>query len=103
MLPSAITHNSEDIEYYIERSGGLTHLADNEHIYVIHANGEARKVNLGSFLFGGSGVCIKRGDVITVPKKFYYDTRTMDLTKDIADIFYKISLTVAAAHTVGAI
>ncbi len=104
MMPTAVTYSSQDIDYYLKRSGDLTALADNEHIYVIHANGEARKVNTGSFLFGGGDdVCIKKGDVITVPKKFYYDTRTMDLTKDIADIMYKISLTIAAAHTVGAI
>jgi protein involved in polysaccharide export with SLBB domain len=103
MLPTAIAYQDSDIKSYIDRSGGLTHLADNEHIYVIHANGEAEKANLGSWLFSSNNVCIRKGDVITVPKKFYYDTRNIELSKDIADIFYKISLTVAAAHTVGAI
>jgi len=103
MLPTALTYNGEDIKSYINKAGGLTHLADNEHIYVIHANGEAEKANLGSWLFSSNDTCIKKGDVITVPKKFYYDTRNIELSKDIADIFYKISLTVAAAHTVGAL
>ena len=103
MLPTALTYEGDDIKSYIDRSGGLTHLADSEHIYVIHANGEARRANLGSFLFSSHNVEIKKGDVITVPKEFFIDTRTMDLTKDIAEIFYKLSLTVAAAHTVGAI
>jgi len=103
MLPTALTYNGDDIKSYIDKAGGLTHLADNEHIYVIHANGEAQKANLGSWLFSSRDTCIKKGDVITVPKKFYYDTRNIDLTKDIADIFYKLSLTVAAAHTVGAL
>ena len=103
MLPTALTYNGEDIKSYINKAGGLTHLADNEHIYVIHANGEAEKANLGSWLFSSNDNSIRKGDVITVPKKFYYDTRNIDLTKDIADIFYKLSLTVAAAHTVGAL
>ncbi len=103
MLPTALTYQGDNIKDYIDRSGGLTHLADSEHIYVIHANGEARKANLGSFLFSSNDVEIKRGDVIMVPKEYYLDTRGMDLTKDLADIFYKLSLTVAAAHTVGAI
>jgi protein involved in polysaccharide export with SLBB domain len=103
MLPTALTYEGGDIKTYIDKSGGLTHLADNEHIYVIHANGEAEKANLGSWLFSSNETCIRKGDVITVPKKFYYDTRNIELTKDIADIFYKLSLTVAAAHTVGAI
>ncbi len=103
MLPTALTYQGDDIKDYINRSGGLTHLADDEHIFVIHANGEARRADLGSFLFSSNSVKIKRGDVITVPKEFYIDTRAMDLTKDLADIFYKLSLTVASAHTVGAI
>ncbi len=103
MLPTALTYESSDIQSYINKSGGLTHLADNEHIYVIHANGEAQKANLGSWLFSSNDTCIRKGDVITVPKKFYYDTRNIELSKDLADIFYKISLTVAAAHTVGAL
>ncbi len=103
MLPTALTYQGDDIKAYIDRSGGLTHLADSEHIYVIHANGEAQKASLGSFLFSSNNVKIKRGDVIMVPKEYYLDTKGMDLTKDLADIFYKLSLTVAAAHTVGAI
>ncbi len=103
MLPTALTYEGDSVKSYIDRSGGLTHLADSEHIYVIHANGEARKASLGSFLFSSNDVEIKKGDVIMVPKQFYIDSSGMDLTKDLADIFYKISLTVASAHTVGAI
>ncbi len=103
MLPTALTYEGDNIKDYIDRSGGLTHLADAEHIYVIHANGEAQKASLGSFLFSSNDVKIKRGDVIMVPKEYYLDTKGMDLTKDLADIFYKLSLTIAAAHTVGAI
>ncbi len=103
MLPTALTYQGDSIKDYIDRSGGLTHLADDEHIYVVHANGEARKATLGSFLFSSNEVHIKKGDVIMVPKQFYIDSHGMDLTKDLAEIFYKLSLTVAAAHTVGAI
>ena len=103
MLPTALTYEGDSVKSYIDRSGGLTHLADSEHIYVIHANGEARKASLGSFLFSSNDVHIKKGDVIMIPKQFYIDSAGMDLTKDLADIFYKLSLTVAAAHTVGAI
>ena len=103
MVPTALTYEGPNVEDYIDRSGGLTHLADSEHIYVIHANGEARRATLGSFLFSSNNVTIHKGDVIMVPKQFYIDSYGMDLTKDLADIFYKLSLTVAAAHTVGAI
>jgi len=102
MAPTALTYQGEDIESYIARSGGITNFADTEHIYVVHANGEAHKATLGSFLFSSANVDIRKGDVITVPKLFYVDQQNMNLIKDIADIFYKLSLTVAAAHTVGA-
>ncbi len=103
MMPTTLTYQGGDIKSYLDKSGGLTHLADNEHIYVIHANGEAERANIGSWLFSSNDVEIRKGDVITVPKKFYYDTRNIELTKDIADILYKIALTVASAHTVGAL
>ncbi len=101
MTSTAMTYYSSDINDYISRSGGLTEIADVDHIYVLHANGEARKATLGSYLFSSNEVEIKKGDAIIVPKKLMFRTG-LDMTREIADIFYKLSLTVAAWHTVGA-
>ncbi len=102
MSPTAMTHMGNDINDYIAKSGGLTDVADIDHIYVIHANGEAEKASIGSYLFSSNHVDVKKGDVIVVPKKLVFDTN-MDIAGNIADIFYKLTLTVASLHTVGAL
>jgi protein involved in polysaccharide export with SLBB domain len=102
MSPTAMTHLGDDINDYIAKSGGLTDVADINHIYVIHANGEAEKASIGSYLFASNHVDVKKGDVIVVPKKLVFDTN-MDIAGSIADIFYKLTLTVASLHTVGAL
>jgi protein involved in polysaccharide export with SLBB domain len=102
MNPTAMAYSGDNIKDYISRSGGLTEIADTDHIYVIHANGEARKATLGSYLFSSNKVSVKKGDVIIVPKKLMFE-RGIDIMSNVADIFYKLSLTVAAMHTVGAL
>ncbi len=102
MSPTAMTHLGDDINDYISKSGGLTDVADINHIYVIHANGEAEKASIGSYLFASNHVDVRKGDVIVVPKKLVFDTN-MDIAGSIADIFYKLTLTVASLHTVGAL
>ncbi len=102
MNPMALTYMGDNVRDYISRSGGLTEIADTDHIYVLHANGEAQKASVGSYLFSSNNVKIKAGDVIIVPKKIMFE-RGIDIAGDIADIIYKLTLTVAAMHTVGAI
>ena len=101
MNPMALTYMGENVRDYINRSGGLTEIADTDHIYVLHANGEAQKASIGSYLFASNRVDVKAGDVIIVPKKIMFE-RGIDIAGDIADIVYKLTLTVAAMHTVGA-
>ncbi|MCH9814504.1 MAG: SLBB domain-containing protein, partial [Epsilonproteobacteria bacterium] len=100
MNPMASTYLGDNIREYIKKSGGLTEVADTEHIYVMHANGEAEKATLGSYLFSSNKVNVKKGDVIIVPKKLMFQ-RGIDLVSEVADIFYKLTLTVAAMNTVG--
>ena len=100
MNPMALTYMSDSVKSYISRCGGLTEIADADHIYVLHANGEAEKASMGSFLFSSNHVDVKRGDVIIIPKKIMFE-RGIDIAGDIADIVYKLTLTVAAMNTVG--
>ncbi len=100
MNPMALTYMDDNVRTYINRTGGLTEIADSDHIYVLHANGEAQKASLGSYLFSSNNVDVKRGDVIIIPKKIMFE-RGIDIAGDIADIIYKITLTVAAMNTVG--
>ncbi|RUM64721.1 MAG: hypothetical protein DSZ05_07000, partial [Sulfurospirillum sp.] len=100
MNPMALTFMGENVRDYISRCGGLTEIADADHIYVLHANGEAQKASLGSYLFSSNHVTVKRGDVVIIPKKIMFE-RGIDIAGDIADIVYKLTLTVAAMNTVG--
>jgi len=100
MNPMATVYLGESIQSYISKTGGLTDVADLEHIYVIHANGEAQRASVDTFLFSSHNVKIHRGDTIIIPKKLMFE-RNIDMISDIADIFYKLSITVAAMHTVG--
>jgi protein involved in polysaccharide export with SLBB domain len=100
MNPMALTYMGDNIRQYINRTGGLTEIADADHIYVLHANGEAQKASLGSYLFSSNNVNVKKGDVIIIPKKIMFE-RGIDIAGDIADIVYKLTLTVAAMNTVG--
>jgi protein involved in polysaccharide export with SLBB domain len=102
MNPMALTYLGSSVRDYIRKTGGLTEIADSDHIYVLHANGEAEKASIGSYLFSSNNVEVKAGDVIIVPKKIMFE-RGIDIASDIADIVYKLTLTVAAMHTVGAI
>ncbi len=102
MNPMASIYLGNNVRDYISKSGGLTELADTDHIYVLHANGEAQKATLGSYLFSSNRVNIKKGDIIIVPKKLMFQ-RGIDIVGEVADIFYKLTLTVAAMRTVGAL
>ncbi len=100
MNPMALAYMGDNVRDYISRCGGVTEIADSDHIYVLHANGEAQKASLGSYLFSSNNVDVKRGDVIIIPKKIMFE-RGIDIAGDIADIVYKLTLTVAAMNTVG--
>jgi hypothetical protein len=102
MNPMASIYLGNSIRDYISKSGGVTEIADTDHIYVLHANGEAQKATIGSYLFSSNKVNVKKGDVIIIPKKLMFQ-RGIDMVSEVADIFYKLTLTVAAMHTVGAL
>ena len=99
MNPTAIIYNSDDIANYLKKAGGLNDLADDSNIYVVHANGEAKKYKSGFF---SATMSIKRGDVIVVPQKLV-TTTGMQFTKDIAGILYQFAITAASLKTVGAL
>ncbi len=100
MNPMALTYLGQNIRDYITQCGGLTEVADSDHIYVLHANGQAQKASLGSYLFASNNVNVKAGDTIIIPKKIMFE-RGIDIAGDIADIVYKLTLTLAAMNSVG--
>lgn len=81
------------VKDYIERTGGATRYADDDHIFVVQANGfayGADSPNVGKI----EKAKLKAGDAVFVPQKTerYAATRT---TKDIIDILFKTAVVIA--------
>ncbi len=83
---------------YLDKAGGLSHKADEDNIYIVHANGEAETYN-SSWLFGNSKE-IKTGDTIIVPIKIYTSSY-LAFSKDISQIIYQLAVTAVSLKTIG--
>ncbi len=99
MSPTAIVYESNDVNYYIKKAGGLSQRADDKNIFVVHANGSAEKIKNGWFSDQSTHI-IRRGDSVVVPQELVTSSG-LQITKDISSIFYQFALTVAAMHSVG--
>jgi len=84
---------------YIEKAGGLNQSADDEHIYIVKANGEAFRYQRSFFKVDKE---IFKGDTIVVPMKLDAISN-LQFSKDVSDILYKLAVTAASLKTVGAL
>ncbi len=98
--PNAIVYNEAlSAEGYLAKAGGLKDGADDDNIFVVHANGEAQVLNGGVF---SASTVIGPGDVIVVP--MYISTYGgMQFAKDITAILYQLAVSAAALTTIGAL
>lgn len=89
------------LEDYIQKAGYYKkESADKGSIYVIKSNGNAERLDNGYFL--SSNISLEYGDTIIVPKKIEV-TSNMSIISAIADITFKLAVTIASLNTVGAI
>jgi len=96
---TAITYNEKnnDVEYYLDKVGGITDTGDDDNIYVIKANGELIKEK--GWFSNILNYNLEPGDIVYVP----YDYDKVDyfeLTKDITTILYQLSLSAATVYTI---
>ncbi|NBL01037.1 MAG: hypothetical protein EOM50_24190, partial [Erysipelotrichia bacterium] len=86
---------------YIAKAGGYKkEMADKDSIYIVKSNGDAQRVDNGYFLTTNAD--LEYGDTIIVPRKIEV-TSNLSLISAIADITYKMAVTIASLNTVGAI
>jgi polysaccharide export outer membrane protein len=78
---------------YIEKAGGLNDNANPDMVYIVHANGEAEKLESG-FFFSGN-VHVKPGDSIVAPI-YIKTTSNMQIAKDATQIIYQTAVSIAA-------
>jgi len=86
---------------YLELAGGLSQRADNESIYMILANGEAKKLTKGYF-YDDFNQPISRGSSIIVPMEINRVSNVL-MWKEVSQIVYQLAITAASLNTVGAI
>ncbi len=63
---------NQDVEYFVEKSGGYKKFADNESIYILHPNGESQLYRSKRNIFESSpkkDIKIYPGSIIFVPKE----------------------------------
>lgn len=86
---------------YIAKAGGYKkEMADKDSIYIVKSNGDAQRVDNGYFLTTNAD--LEYGDTIIVPRKIEV-TSNLSLISAVADITYKMAVTIASLNTVGAI
>ena len=73
------------VEYYIQKTGGITRHADRGGIYVIRANGEA----INRFMIAKF---VERGDTIIVPQEIRYWTPPGMILKDTIETLSRIAV-----------
>jgi protein involved in polysaccharide export with SLBB domain len=99
-VQSATSHlyrNDLGRDDYIAMSGGLTPRADDDHIYVVRADGSV-VTRSGNAWFSGGGVDIKSGDTIVAP----LDTermRPLPFWIAVTTIIYNLSIAAAAVNS----
>ncbi len=102
MTQNALTwKDGEDVVDYIDRVGGMKESANKKGIFVIKANGEAKKVGYSS-VFGLSSVDVEKGDVIVVPFDLSQFSN-IKYAKDLTSVLYQIAVSAASLKTVGAL
>jgi protein involved in polysaccharide export with SLBB domain len=82
---------------YIAMSGGLTPRADDNHIFVVRADGSV-VTRSGNAWFNSGGVNIKTGDTIVAP----LDTermRPLPLWQSVTSIIYNLAISAAAVNS----
>ncbi|MEA3353049.1 MAG: SLBB domain-containing protein [Campylobacterota bacterium] len=99
--PNSFIYNKElTSSDYLQKAGGVTQRADENSIYVVLANGEAKKLD-GGYLFSYSQ-SVPKGSAIIVPMRVN-EVSNLLLWKDISQVLYQLAITAASLETVGAL
>jgi polysaccharide export outer membrane protein len=84
--PTAVVYeDNRDVEYYLNRAGGLTKEADKEELHLVKADGSA----VAGFLKLRK---VEAGDIIVAPAKVEAKVRALPAFKDIATILGQFAL-----------
>ena len=96
--PTSFVYNPElDAQGYIKLASGFTRSADDDNVYIIHADGTSEPIKTGWF---GNDVKIQRGDIIVVPI-YIKEYNVLKVTDTVSKIMASFALTVATLNSLG--
>lgn len=96
---TVVYQEGAEVEDYINLAGGLKESANEDAIFIIHANGMTEKASKGWF---AASATVKKGDSIFVPPTI--DTfSNIAAAKDITSIIYQMALAAASLKVIGAL
>lgn len=99
--PGAVTFaDGEQVNYYINNSGGITEYASDEYIYIVSPDGLTQKIKqnrLSKFI--DSGYEIYPGSVVYVPRKIG-KIQGLDFYTAVAPIFSSLALSIASLNAI---
>lgn len=91
--------DSQDVEYFVEKSGGYKKFADNESIYILHPNGESQLYRSKRSIFERSPkseIRIYPGSIIFIPKKLDESTPRRLATQAYVSILGNLGIALAS-------
>ena len=98
--PTSFVYNDNlDADEYIELASGYSRAADEDSVYIIHADGTSEPINRGWCSFNAE---IGKGDTIVVPM-YIREQNSIELWDSIAKLLASFALTAAAVNSLGII
>lgn len=96
--PTSFVYDSDkDANEYIELASGFSRSADEDSVYIIHADGTSEPINKGWLSLG---VNIQKGDTIVVPI-YIKEHNAIDIWDSVAKLLSSFALTAAAVNSLG--
>lgn len=91
---------NQPLKFYLAKSGGVSKTADEDHLYLIKANGEILSVSQSNGFFSSfEKTILMPGDTIVAPEDLER-VPYLKLIKDISDIVFKIATTAGIAFAI---
>lgn len=94
---------NQDLQYYVEKSGGLKKYADSGSIYILHPNGETQRYSSKRNIFESrpkSDIKIYPGSVIFIPRKLDESTGRRLATQAYVSILGNLGIALASLSSI---
>ena len=95
--------DNQDVEYFVEKSGGYKKFADNESIYILHPNGESQLYRSKRNIFESSPksqIKIYPGSIIFVPRELDESTPRRLATQAYVSILGNLGIALASLSAI---